>query len=320
MKRPPPIGYKALPLRNRLGKAGLPTVILFVGLCTLTQALATDDSGTPAAKLPAAAPVAEAQAALAEAKKRLAEVMAEHDKMGERFAQSRASLADAKQSLNSVTAERDKLNEQLAAEQAARTKAEEALAAVTAERDKLSSTLAQTHVMLGDTKQSLTGVTAERDYLTEELRQAHEEQQKLRDSLDQSRSTAAGLRKEIAVLQAELPMALGGSASLQTLQDAAGKLATELRTTHKALRRKPSDTVLKERNNAAAIALRRRQLLIASATGAGGLYQLQLEDTLTKVARRFYGDGNRWFAVYQANNHVLENPDEVIPGLMLILP
>ena len=103
-------------------------------------------------------------------------------------------------------------------------------------------------------------------------------------------------------------------------KNAAGELAGELRTTHTVLRRKPDDSALKERSHAIALAIAERQLLVASATGAVGLYQLRPEDTLAMVALRFYGDGNQWPALYRANDHVLENPDQVIPGLTLILP
>lgn len=43
-------------------------------------------------------------------------------------------------------------------------------------------------------------------------------------------------------------------------------------------------------------------------------------ETLAGIAGRYYGDGNRWEEIHEANAHVLRNPDLVWPGLTLVLP
>ena len=44
-------------------------------------------------------------------------------------------------------------------------------------------------------------------------------------------------------------------------------------------------------------------------------------DNLWKIAKRTYGDGSRWQAVYDANRGVIGgNPNLIYPGQVLTLP
>jgi nucleoid-associated protein YgaU len=288
------------------------------------------------------------QAARTRVEASLATAGAERDRLGEALSQTEARLQQAEQSLSAVTGEKDALAKQLAEEQAARRKIEEALSAVTAEREgvrealsqtkaglgqaeerlsaveaerkELNSTLGQYRATLGETKQNLAEVVAERDRRGAQLQQLQREQESMRATLKQSRAAEEGLLRDIAQLQARLPETLGGTASLESLRAAAGELAGELRTIHRALRRAPGDAELLQRRKVTAAALRERQLLIAGATGASGVYRLRPEDTLMMVAARVYGSGSRWPEIYRANDHVLEDPDRLIPELTLVLP
>jgi nucleoid-associated protein YgaU len=50
-------------------------------------------------------------------------------------------------------------------------------------------------------------------------------------------------------------------------------------------------------------------------------YIVQAGDTLSKIALRFYGDGNMWPVIYQHNRERIgTNPDYIYPGLRLIIP
>jgi len=129
-----------------------------------------------------------------------------------------------------------------------------------------------------------------------------------------------GLRENLSELRARIPGTLGGTASLSTLQASAGEYARKLQELHRALRRSPGDEDLMQQADAAVTNLRRQQLLLAAAMGAGSVYQLRPEDTLALLAARFYGNGNRWPKIYEANRHVLDNPDLLLPGVTLVLP
>jgi len=45
---------------------------------------------------------------------------------------------------------------------------------------------------------------------------------------------------------------------------------------------------------------------------AQGVYRLRAEDTLGVVAARFYGSSKRWPVVFEANRHILANPDALV--------
>ena len=52
-----------------------------------------------------------------------------------------------------------------------------------------------------------------------------------------------------------------------------------------------------------------------------GQYMIVSGDTLSGIALRFYGNGNRWPAIYSANAGVIGgNPDLIYPGTVLTLP
>jgi nucleoid-associated protein YgaU len=50
------------------------------------------------------------------------------------------------------------------------------------------------------------------------------------------------------------------------------------------------------------------------------LYTIQKGDTLSKIAKRHYGDAARWTALFEANKDIIKNPDLIYPGQVLKLP
>ena len=43
-------------------------------------------------------------------------------------------------------------------------------------------------------------------------------------------------------------------------------------------------------------------------------------DSLSKIAKRFYGDGNRWQKIFDANRDQIKDPDLIKPGQKLKIP
>ena len=43
-------------------------------------------------------------------------------------------------------------------------------------------------------------------------------------------------------------------------------------------------------------------------------------DSLSKIAKKFYGDANAWRRIYEANKDVVKNPDVIQPGWKLRIP
>jgi nucleoid-associated protein YgaU len=49
-------------------------------------------------------------------------------------------------------------------------------------------------------------------------------------------------------------------------------------------------------------------------------YTVQKGDTLSKVSKEYYGDPNRYNAIFEANRPMLEDPDKIYPGQVLRIP
>ena len=59
----------------------------------------------------------------------------------------------------------------------------------------------------------------------------------------------------------------------------------------------------------------------SSSTLRGGkTYTVKKGDSLSKIAKQFYGDGGKWKAIHAANSEKIPNPDLIHPGLELIIP
>ena len=54
---------------------------------------------------------------------------------------------------------------------------------------------------------------------------------------------------------------------------------------------------------------------------AGGrTYTVQAGDSLSKIAKREYGDASQWKRIHEANKDLIKNPDLIHPGQTLKLP
>lgn len=49
-------------------------------------------------------------------------------------------------------------------------------------------------------------------------------------------------------------------------------------------------------------------------------YEVKPGDSLSKIAKQFYGDVNRYSAIFEANRPMLKDPDEIYPGQVLRIP
>lgn len=49
-------------------------------------------------------------------------------------------------------------------------------------------------------------------------------------------------------------------------------------------------------------------------------YTVAKGDTLSKIAKKFYGNANKWRGIFEANTDQLSNPDLIKPGQVLKIP
>ena len=49
-------------------------------------------------------------------------------------------------------------------------------------------------------------------------------------------------------------------------------------------------------------------------------YTVVSGDSLSKIAKRFYGEANQWRKIFEANKDQIEDPDLIHPGQVLRIP
>ena len=52
----------------------------------------------------------------------------------------------------------------------------------------------------------------------------------------------------------------------------------------------------------------------------GRMYSVQPGDSLSKIAKKFYGNANDWKRIFEANRDRVKNPDLIQPGWTLKIP
>ena len=58
----------------------------------------------------------------------------------------------------------------------------------------------------------------------------------------------------------------------------------------------------------------------AGAQAPSRTYTVQAGDTLSKISKQFYGDGNAYMKIFNANKDKLKDPDKIQPGQQLTIP
>ena len=58
----------------------------------------------------------------------------------------------------------------------------------------------------------------------------------------------------------------------------------------------------------------------AGTTGQTETYTVVAGDSLSKIAKRYYGDANQWPRIHEANRDQISNPDLIHPGQRLKIP
>ena len=49
-------------------------------------------------------------------------------------------------------------------------------------------------------------------------------------------------------------------------------------------------------------------------------YEVRSGDSLSKIAKRVYGDAGKWRQIFNANTDTLKDPDKIYPGQNLRIP
>ena len=62
------------------------------------------------------------------------------------------------------------------------------------------------------------------------------------------------------------------------------------------------------------------QLEVQEPTPQGRFYTVKSGDTLSKIAKEFYGDPMKYGIIFEANKPMLSNPDKIYPDQVLRIP
>ena len=54
--------------------------------------------------------------------------------------------------------------------------------------------------------------------------------------------------------------------------------------------------------------------------GGGQQYTVKSGDTLSKIAKQFYGEASKYNQIFEANRNILKNADEIQVGQVLVIP
>ena len=57
-----------------------------------------------------------------------------------------------------------------------------------------------------------------------------------------------------------------------------------------------------------------------ASSGSARTYVVVSGDSLSKIAKREYGDASKWPLIYEANKDLIKNPDLIYPGQELKVP
>jgi nucleoid-associated protein YgaU len=60
--------------------------------------------------------------------------------------------------------------------------------------------------------------------------------------------------------------------------------------------------------------------ITSSTAPADQTYTVEKGDTLSHIAKQFYGKANQWNAIFEANRDQLDDPDKIKPGQVLKIP
>jgi nucleoid-associated protein YgaU len=127
------------------------------------------------------------------------------------------------------------------------------------------------------------------------------------------------LNRRFEALRARVPIQDGGSLGPEEAKQAAGDAYRTLREIVRGSGTTPSPE-LRKAILAAETTLHQRQLTLARAADAQGVYRVRANDSLALISSRCTGDSALWRTLFEANRHVLDDPDQLMPGVTLVIP
>lgn len=89
-------------------------------------------------------------------------------------------------------------------------------------------------------------------------------------------------------------------------EDAKGRFFTELKRVNASMDDVAADITVQAPSGASG--------------GAGETYTVKAGDTLSKIAKQFYGNASEYMRIFNANKNILSDPDRIQAGQVLTIP
>jgi nucleoid-associated protein YgaU len=139
--------------------------------------------------------------------------------------------------------------------------------------------------------------------------------------IKQLKQKMAALEKRLSAARARLTPEEGGEADLKAVRARSAALTNAYNAMYaeKTAHVQVDPSVLAELNRFSDD-LFAEQSLLARLVEARGLYTVRPRDSLSRIAYRVYGAGDRWQDIFKTNQHLLHDPDDLVPGLVLVIP
>jgi nucleoid-associated protein YgaU len=80
------------------------------------------------------------------------------------------------------------------------------------------------------------------------------------------------------------------------------------------------EKILLAAGNVAGVEKVNDQLSVVNAQPEAQFHEVQKGDTLSKISKQYYGDPNKYNAIFEANKPMLTHPDKIYPGQKLRIP
>ncbi|KAI5915795.1 peptidoglycan-binding protein LysM [Thauera sp. 2A1] len=121
---------------------------------------------------------------------------------------------------------------------------------------------------------------------------------------------AEAIRNYIVALQlapADLAVSFDGASSTVTVSGTAPDQATK-------------EKILLAAGNVAGVGQVSDQMTVAAPAAEARFHTVVRGDTLSAIAKQYYGNANKYPAIFEANKPMLSHPDKIYPGQVLRIP
>jgi nucleoid-associated protein YgaU len=207
---------------------------------------------------------------------------------------------------------------------------EETHAGAVAAMERLQQDKARLEASLGEATKTASASTSKRSNLEGDtatrseqsdtrIEQALERQKVLEVEKRALQREAKSLRDDLESLRRQSPAGTGDTVAPEQLKQEAAERANALRELY-VKRGQIDEATWKESRARLEAELRDRQYLLAQSLSAQSVYRVTRADNLGKISRKVYGKALRWPEIFDANRHLLEDPDRLFPGMTLVIP